>query len=374
MKMRPTPPLAPWLAAAVSLLFTGALPAGEAEKPLRLAIVGLEHGHVSGFLTRVAARPDIELVGLVETRRDLRERDAAFYQLAPSLVFERLEDLLATRQVEAVATFTNTFDHLQVVQTCAARGVHVMVEKPLAVSLEHARAMATAARRGGIHVIVNYETSWYAGNHLAHAVINQQGAIGEIRRMVVNMGNGGRGEKASRPEFLDWLKDPVRGGGALLDFGCYGANLMTWLMQGRRPTTVAALTHRLQPEKYLQVEDDATILLQYPNAVGVIQASWNWSQGRKDMEIYGQRGSVLVPQRDTVRIQIGKTPESLPAVAPLPPELRDSLSHLRAVVRGTVAPDALSSLDLNVVVTEILDAARESARTGRAVALPAEAR
>ena len=87
--------------------------------------------------------------------------------------------------------------------------------------------------------------------------------------------------------------DPVlNGGGALMDFGCYGADLITWLMDGQRPTSVTAVTQQLKPEVYPRVDDDATIILSYPHTQGVIQASWNWPIGRKDMDIYGVTGQV----------------------------------------------------------------------------------
>ena len=56
---------------------------------------------------------------------------------------------------------------------------------------------------------------------------------------------------------------------------------------------------------------------------------------------------------------------------PRPPDERDSISHLTAVVRGTRRPNGLSSLENNLIATEILDAARESARSGRRVTLGA---
>jgi predicted dehydrogenase len=95
-------------------------------------------------------------------------------------------------------------------------------------------------------------------------------------------------------EFFDWLTDPVRNGaGALFDFGCYGANLMTWLMDGQRPIAVTAVTQHFQPNVYPAVEDEATILVEYPAAQGIIQASWNWPFDRKDMEIYGRTGQIF---------------------------------------------------------------------------------
>jgi len=273
--------------------------------------------------------------------------------------------------VQAVATFTRTFDHRRVVETCAARGVHVMMEKPLAVNLEHARAMAAAAKKGGIQLLVNYETTWYPANQAAYKLLREN-TIGDLRKVVVHDGHRGPKEIGCPPEFLQWLTDPVlNGGGALTDFGCYGADLMTWLMQGQRPTSVFAVTQHLKPDVYPKVEDEATIVVTYPKTQGIIQASWNWPYNRKDMELYGQTGYVLVPRNNLLRVLKGDQPETETTVAPLTGPESDPLSYLVAVVHGDLRPAGLSSLEVNMTVTEILDAARKSAATGKRVDLPA---
>ena len=129
-----------------------------------------------------------------------------------------------------------------VVEACASRGIHVMVEKPLAVSMEHARTIRRAANRGGIHVIVNYETTWYPSRGSLWSLIKEERAAGEIRRMVALDGHSGPKEIGVPGEFLNWLTDPTKNGaGALFDFGCYGANLMTRLMDNQRPRTVTVV-------------------------------------------------------------------------------------------------------------------------------------
>jgi predicted dehydrogenase len=71
--------------------------------------------------------------------------------------------------------------------------------------------------------------------------------------------------------------------------------LATWLLDGQRPLSVFAITQRIKPDIYPNVEDDATIIVTYPKAQAIFQASWNWPYNRKDMEIYGRDGYVLVP-------------------------------------------------------------------------------
>jgi predicted dehydrogenase len=359
-------------ALVVALLCLG-LPcarSAEGEPPVRLAIVGLVHDHVRGILPELARRHDIQLVGVVETNEGAIGYYAEHFHLDRALVFPSIEALAAKTKVEAVATFTSTFDHRGVVEACARLGIDVMMEKPMAVSMDHARAISAAAAKGAIQVVVNYETTWYPSTQKAYDVVHGQRAIGDVRRIVVCDGHRGPVAIGCSPYFLGWLTDPVQnGGGALMDFGCYGADLVTWLMEGRRPDSVFAVTRNLQPGDYPKVDDDATIVLTYPTAQAVLEPSWDWSFGRKDMDIYGQTGALRLPDRNSLYLRMADGAESrLPTPALSGPD-GDSLSYLAAVVRGRIKPSGLSSLEVNMVVTEILDAARESARTGRRIDL-----
>lgn len=340
------------------------------EAPVCVAIIGLVHDHARGFIPQTRDRRDVQLVGIVETNQELIARYAKSYHLNTNLFYPTLEDLLKNTNVQAVASFTSTFDHKRVVEMCAPRGITVMMEKPLAVNMEHARAMQAAANKGGIQLLVNYETTWYPSNHEAYSLVHDQRIIGDLRKIVVHDGHRGPKEIGCSSEFLGWLTDPVlNGGGAVMDFGCYGADLMTWLMDGQRPTSVFAVTQQIKPDIYPKVDDEATIVLTYPHAQGIIQASWNWAIDRKDMEIYGKTGYVLVPRRDQLKIHTIGTPETEKSPATLTGPQADSLSYLAAVVRREIKPSGLSSLEVNMVVTEILEAAQKSARTGKRVNL-----
>jgi predicted dehydrogenase len=258
-----------------------------------------------------------------------------------------------------------------VVEACAKRHIPVMMEKPLAVDMKQARAIERAAASGNIPVIVNYETTWYRSHGEIWKLLKDQKAGGEIRRMVAMDGHQGPKEINVQPEFFSWLTDPVKNGaGALFDFGCYGANLMTWLMDNQRPLKVTALTQTNKPAIYPKVDDEATILVEYPKAQGIIEASWNWPFSRKDFEVYTERSYAIATGGDSLRVRMpdAKSEESR-TPAELAPDERDSISYLTAVVRGKIKPGGLSSLANNVIVTEILEAARESVRTGKTVTL-----
>jgi predicted dehydrogenase len=340
-------------------------------KPFRLAIAGLVHGHVDGFFKALQKHPDVQLVGIFDPDKALQSQYAKQYNFPESLFYTDLGVMLDQSKPEAVASFTSTLDHPVVVEAAAKRHIDVMMEKPLAVSVAQANAIQSAARQSGIHVIVNYETTWYKSHAAIWQLVKQQHALGDLNRIVAMDGHEGPKEINVGPEFLGWLTDPVKNGaGALFDFGCYGANLMTWLMDNQRPIAVTALVQTVKPQIYPRVDDQATVLVQYPKAQGVIQASWNWPFGRKDLEVYGHTGYAIATGGNTLHVRLpNQTKEQLQELAPLPADEADSISYLKAVVRGKIQPEGLSSLENNMIVTAILAAARESAKTGQTVQL-----
>ncbi len=241
---------------AWALLAVPALHAAEPE-PLRVAIAGLVHGHVEGFLSNSVRRQEIHIAGITDPDRGLFDRYAAEFKLDPALYHADLEEMLRTAKPQAVLVYSSTFDHRKIVELCAKHHIPVMMEKPLAVSLADAQAIERAAREGKIQVLVNYETSWYPSNHSAYELVHA-GAIGDVRKVVVHDGHQGPKEIGVSAEFLNWLTDPrLNGGGALFDFGCYGADLMTWLMNGQKPLSVTAVTQQIKPEIYPHVDDEA---------------------------------------------------------------------------------------------------------------------
>jgi glucose-fructose oxidoreductase len=340
-------------------------------EPLRVAIVGLEHGHVAGFLKQFPTQHDVQLVGIVDSDTALCHRYAEQFHLDPGLFYTQLDELIAARHPQALLVYTSVGKHREVIEAAAQRGLSVMVEKPLTMSLEDALAIRHASKEHHIQVLVNYETTWYASNRAAYDEV-AKGTVGDLRRIVVHDGHEGPKEIGVPPEFLKWLEDPEQNGdGALYDFGCYGADLVTWLMHGESPVSVTAVTQTDKPQIYPRVADESTVILRYPKAQAVLMGSWNWPFARKDMEVYGATGYLITVGPDKVRLRgKGQTQESETTAPPLTPPNDGSLHYLAAVLNGTLKPSGdLTSLDTNVVVMQILDAARQSAREGRTIKL-----
>ncbi len=357
------------------LLFLIMMPFVFQAKPLRVGIAGMTHGHVGQVYTAInKPQQDVIIVGFAEPNKELAMSLLKKQNLPDSLWFPSLEALISKTKPEAIAAFNSIYEHLEVVKVCAPKGIHVIVEKPLAVNMDHLNQMNAIVAKHPIHLLTNFETTWYPSHAKMWQMVKEEKVLGTIRKVVIMDGHRGPKEIGCAPEFLQWLTDPVmNGGGAIIDFGCYGANIMTWLMDGKRPLSVTAVTQQLKPDVYPKVDDEASIILTYPDCQAIIQASWNWPFDRKDTEVYGTKGILVADKTNQMRYVKGDRfgEEGMISLSPLLHEVSNVFPYLAAVVQGRIKPKKdLSSFEINQVVVEILSAARESAKTGKAVKLP----
>ena len=341
------------------------------QKPIRLAIAGLTHGH-SAFILGRKDKSDFTLVGIYEPNRELALRLAKTYNFNPELIHKDLSKMLDSVKPDAVVAFGSIYEHMAVVEACAPRGIHVMVEKPLAANTEHALKMKELAEKFHIFLLTDYETSWYPSTAKSFQLVNDSNYVGDLKKVVIHDGHQGPKEIGVSKEFLDWLTDPVQnGGGAIMDFGCYGANLMTYLKKGEQPFSVTAVTRHFKPDIYPKVDDEATIIVSYAAAQCIIQASWNWPFGRKDMEIYGKLGSIIALNNNTMRLRNGKM-EAEKTIQVTSNDIAvyvDPFSYFADVIKGKIKMTKFDpySLENNVLVVKILEAAKLSAATGKTV-------
>ncbi|MFP2996936.1 Gfo/Idh/MocA family oxidoreductase [Spongiivirga sp. MCCC 1A20706] len=338
--------------------------------PLRIGVVGLVHTHVHWILGREKIG-DIEIVGIVEPNRKLAKKYSEQHGYSMDIVFNSIDEMVKATNPEAVTDFGTIYGHLATVEYCAPKGIHVMVEKPLAVNMNHANKMIHLAKQHNIQLLTNYETSWHKSVNEAFRVI-ENNTIGTVRKVEFYTGHPGPIEIGCNPEFLEWLTDPVlNGGGALTDFGCYGANIATAISKGKTPNTVFCKTQQIKPDSYPKVEDDATVILNYDDGTQVvIQASWNWPYNRKDMDIYGQTGTIRCFTNHEMDLMT-KEEDGFKHIDV--PEVRkgihDPFAMLNEVIKGDYQLPAfdVSSVENNEIVMQILEAAKQSAMTGEVV-------
>ena len=339
------------------------------QQPVRVVVAGLTHNHIHGILSQYN-KGVVDIVGIAEPDKQLHQKYIKLYHLPDSLFFTDLKKLVLQKKPDAVLGYNAVAKHVEIVEICAPLGISVMVEKPLAATLVQAKRIELLANKYHIKVLTNYETTWYASYLDVYNTVTTD-SIGAIKKMVVHDGHQGPKEIGCTPEFLNWLTDPVlNGAGALNDFGCYGADLMTWFMKGIRPIAVTAVTRHYKPAVYPKVDDDATIILEYPQATGLIEASWNWPFSIKDLEVFGEKGYLHALDGQNIFSRMRENIRSEKKVKPLMAPINDPMNYLTAVLQNKISGTAdQSSLKYNMIVMEILDAAKRSAATGKKVVL-----
>jgi len=343
--------------------------AAYADNLLKVAVAGLNHDHVY-LLLNLYKEKKVEIIGIAEANSVLANKIQAQYNLPKSVFYPDLSSMLKKVKPEAVLAYNPTNEHIRVAETCLPLKIPVMVEKPMATTLADAKRIATLSKENKTPFLVNYETTWYKSNQQLKQLVDKN-EVGRVTRMIVKDGHEGPKEIGCSSYFLDWLTDPEKnGGGALMDFGCYGANLMTWIKNGERPISVSAITHRLKPETYPKVEDDATIILNYRDgSTGIIQASWAWPYSVKDLQVYGTKAQ-LYAQNDKTLLKYVQHNDK-PTVIPTDQlYFENHIQYLEHVLRGNqLYEDDLGSISNNVMVVEILEAAKRSAKEGKTIVL-----
>ncbi len=355
--------------AIVFLFIIGNAKTGFTQPLLRVVVAGLNHDHIHGILNRYN-KGVVDIVGIAEPDKQLQQKFSKLYHIPDSLFFNDLKSLVIQKKPDAVLGYNAVAHHLDIVEICAPLGISVMVEKPLAATLEQASRIASLANKYHIKVLTNFETTWYPSYQDVYNTVSKD-SIGSIKKMVAHDGHQGPKEIGCSPAFLSWLTDPVlNGAGALNDFGCYGADLMTSLMQGQKPIAVTAITRHYKPDVYPKVDDDATIVVEYQNATGLIEASWNWPFSIKDLEVFGEHGYLHALDGNNITSRLRENIKGARKAEPLAAPNNDPIIYLTAVLQNKIpGTDDLSSLKYNMIVMEILDAAKRSSTTGKRVVL-----
>jgi predicted dehydrogenase len=335
----------------------------------KIGIAGLSHDHVHNILSEYRDGKVI-IVGIAEADKQLRARYQKQYNLPDSILFDDLKKMVTAKKPDVVLGYNPVAKHIDVVEVCAPMGISVMVEKPLAATLAQANRMEFLALKYYIKLLTNYETTWYPSYQHVYDVAAKD-SLGQIRKMIVHDGHQGPKEIGCSKDFTNWLTDPeLNGAGALNDFGCYGANLMTWLMNGQKPIAVTAVARHFKLKTYPKVEDDVNILVEYPTATGIIEASWNWPFSIKDLEVFGDEGYMHALDKDVVISRINNAPAVTKIAAPLVMPNDNPVSYLQVVVQNRLKGITdRSSLKYNMIVMQILDAAKRSIAEGKRVVL-----
>lgn len=346
------------------LLTLAAMPMGAQE--YKIAVVGLVHSHVWGHLKTMVDGKVAKLVGVAEPNEELTA-EAEKMGVGSDLVYRDYSKMLDERKPDVVWAFVENNRHLEIAKACAERHINIIFEKPLAANYEQARQIKALGEKYGILVMTNYQMAWWPANYVAKAAVDR-GDIGKVWRLHGIVGHSGPGSEGVRNKyFFAWLTDPEKnGGGALMDFGCYNALWSLWYLG--KPKSVFATVNHLRPDRFPKVEDNADLILEYPNGVGLFEGSWDLPRSYQDLDVFGwgdegKRGSIHMNQR-SVEMRHGKNVEQL-TLSPLDQDSNEPIAYMVSRMKNKKPIEGLTAVDINVDVIHIIDLAKKSVKSGR---------
>lgn len=350
-----------------------------ADRKIRLAFVGGEHLHFGGLLDAALASPEAEVVGMSIEDDELRAHFETKH--AGVAAYRTAEELYDKAKPEAVITCADNARAAAVVAAAAARGVHVMKEKPMAATLALAEEMLTTAARHGIRLMINWPTNWSLAIHHAKRLVDE-GRIGRVWQVHHRAGHGGppaefmQNGPVSRVGWGWLIEREQNGGGAAIDFCSYGAVLSRWIMG--QPSRVMALGGRYAKD-FFTVEDNAVMVLGYARGHSICEATWTQPAApvRMPAMIYGTEGAIAVTGQTELQLanrgrsgERGSTETETIAAPPLPEGRRSAPEYFTSCLAHDRPFDGIVSPELSRDAQEILEAGMRSMADGKEVGLP----
>jgi predicted dehydrogenase len=333
---------------------------------LRIGALGLSHDHIWDNLAALSDSSDGVLVAAADPHPELQERVRS---LGCEQVFADYRQLLDSVPLDAVYIYADNRQGVELALLAAARGLHIMIEKPMASTLAGADRMRGAARAAGVQLMVNWPIAWWP--HLQYALqLVDQGRIGEVFQVNYRSAHAGPRELGCSPFFSEWLYDPQRNGaGALMDYCCYGAALVCRLLG--LPSRVTAVSGRLRKED-LPAEDNAVLIMQHARAISTSTASWTQIGHMSSYipMIYGSAGTLILQQG---QVWLADATHEDGVKLDLPPPIAgqaNSAEYFLGHIRSGEPITGLCSADVGLMAQEVLEAGLRSAAEGRTVSLP----
>jgi predicted dehydrogenase len=355
-------------------------------KNYRVGVIGFAHMHVNELVDRFIASNRATIVACADTTpatpstitvEGSRNANLARTLAGPHAprLYPDHHTLLATESLDIAIICPENARHADIAEACAAAGAHILTEKPLAPTIADANRIAA----GKTTVVTNWPTTWRPAIRHTKTLI-EAGAIGDITafkwRNSASLGplaHGSThpgnttisGDVSPTEKAAEWWHQSSAGGGALLDYCCYGAHLAAWFLPGAPQTITGLAANLLSPG---DAEDNATILIRFPTTLATIEASWTtFHNGAPNGPILiGTHGTIVVDGAQILiyRERGNPTPTSIETGPPLPPGrttiAEEMLHHLET---GEPLHPTLA-LPLNLQTTAILDAGARAAASG----------
>lgn len=296
--------------------------------------------------------------------------------------YDDYEELLRKEQPDIVIMCPENARHGEVAAAAARQGAHIVTEKPIAARLDEAKGMISAAEQAKVAIAVNWPITWIPAMRKLKQMIDAD-EIGEVFELKWRNGEslGPLAHGSAHPgatvvsgmvsdeeKASEWWHQAATGGGALLDYCCYGACLASWLIPSA-PTSVQCLTANLA-NRFGDAEDNAAMLVSFPSAMAILEGSWTTIHPGVPHGpiLYGSRGTIVFDKGEVhvYREKGARTPNRIEKGDPLPRGratiAEEFLHHLES---GDPLHETLSP-PLNLAAMAILDAGVKAAQNGAA--------
>lgn len=334
-------------------------------KTYRVGVIGLIHDHVWGLLRHWRDIDNVELVAAADVNPPLLEKVATEFGVTTG--YASYAELLEREALDIVTLALDNAGTAHAVEASAARGLHILNEKPMSATLEQADRMVAACEKANVQLLVNWPTAWNPAIQTVDRLI-QEGAIGPVHKVRYLAAHQGPKEIGCSPYFYNWLYDAeLNGAGALMDYCCYASNMAAhWL---GRPLSVVGIKGTLVKDPF-PVDDNAIILMQYPHAFGIAEASWTQqgSDGGPNPSVWGATGTLSVHGNRVRLSRLNMEPTWLEADTPLPGR-RNGPEYLISCLEAGTPVEGMCSASISRTAQEILQAGLDSARNGQTVTL-----
>lgn len=264
-----------------------------------------------GSIHRLAANMDglIEIVaGALSINPDIAKDSGRSIFLAEDrtyLTYEEMMDkesrLPADRRMDFVTIVTPNFAHFAPAMAALEHGFHVVVEKPITLTLDEARQLKKKVEQTGLLLLLTHTYSGYPMVKQARAMV-KEGAIGKVRKVIVEYPQGWLSKMSEKEgnKQAAWRTDPKRSGkaGAMGDIGTHAAHLAEYI-SGLKITHLCADLNIMVPGRAL--DDDGNVLLKFDNGAAGTLIATQIAAGEENalrIRVYGEKGGLEWAQQE----------------------------------------------------------------------------
>ena len=340
------------------------------------------HIHLINLSHDFSRHPDMyELVGVAEIPSQMENRELHKKLNMPSDVDLKIWDdykELLKQDIDIAVICTDIKDHVEIAEETLSMGLHTVLEKPMACTMEDAKRIYKAYKNSTAELIVNWPIAWFPAYNKVKEIADS-GIVGDILRVQYRSPSTiGPYKFSEHPmeelEKLWWYK-PERGGGSISDYAGYGCVLTTWIT-GKTAKRVAGFKKNFAMPQFPDIEDYSVFTIDFGDSMGLIEGSWStMSNGeiKTGPVVYGSKGVIVADRFDPeVRVYLDFVP-----YVPTPPaniiyrtggplEIHDDAAAnlYRHLENGEPLAEMISA-DFNMKVMAAFDAGVRSCNSGK---------